>query len=120
MTGVLWVAQPEAEQLGVFLLALGLLGGSALAAAAGWQRAAGPKTRVFVLVVLAALSGGYVIAGVLGLLLTGSAPEGFGFTVLWVGHLIGVVVGSTLYLLTLVEGLGALRDRDRALNGLQP
>ena len=121
MTGVVWVAVPEAEQLGIFLLALGLLGGSALAAAAAWQRAAGPKTRVFVLVVLAALSGGYVMAGVLGLLLAGDAPgEGARFVVLWVAHLVGVVVGSALYLVTLLEGLSALRERDRALNGLQP
>jgi hypothetical protein len=117
LTGVTWVAVPDADQMGVFLLVLALLGGSALAAGAVWQRAAGPKSRVFVLVLMAALSGGYVLANTIGLVATSSAPDSItGLGLVQVASWIGAAVGGVLYILTLVEGLSALRARDRALN----
>jgi hypothetical protein len=117
LTGVAWVVVPDADEMGVFLLVLALLGGSALGAGGIWQRAAGPKSRVFVLVLLAALSGGYVSANTIGLVATSSAPDFItGVGLVQVASWIGVAVGGVLYILTLVEGLSALRARDRALN----
>jgi hypothetical protein len=84
-----------------------------VAACGWWQVAAGPKTRAFVLVVLAALSGGYVAANVMGLLLIGSAPfDGGGVAPLsW----LGLVLGGLLYVGSLIGVLGAIRERGRAL-----
>jgi hypothetical protein len=117
VTGALWLAVPESPEFSVFLFVLSLLGGSALAASGLWQHAAGPKSRVFVLVLLAVLSGGAVGANTLGVLLAGSAPELItGLAAVRVAHWAGLVVAGALYLLTLGQGLGALRDRDRALD----
>ena len=118
VTGAAWVAVPDVGQLGAFLLVLALLGGSAMAAGGVWQRAAGPKSRVFVLVLLAALAGGYVLANVIAIIATGeSVGSVAGLRVVQVASWIGAVVGGLLYVFTLIEGLSALRERDRALDG---
>jgi hypothetical protein len=121
VTGVSWAAVPDAAEFGIFLLVVSLLGGSALAAGGLWQGAAGPKTRVFVLVRVAALSGAYVAANTIGLLLTASSASSVAglATVRW-AHWVGVVLGGSLYLLSLAEGLVALRVRDGALSGDGP
>lgn len=75
-TGIAWALVPDTGGFGMVLLALSLLGGTALAAAGWWQVVAGPKTRIFVIVVLAALAGGYVAADTLGLLAAANAPGG--------------------------------------------
>ena len=107
---------PDAAELGIFILVSGLMAGSALAATGLWQRAAGPKSRVFVLVLVGGLSGGYVLANVLGLLITaGEADFVEGLARVRWTHWAGVVFGGLLYLLTLAEGLTALRERDHAL-----
>jgi hypothetical protein len=118
LTGVAWAIVPDADEMGVVLLILAFLGGSALAAGAIWQREAGPKSRVFVLVLMAALSGGYVFANAIGLVAATSAPEFTnGLGPVRVASWTGAVAGGLLYILTLVEGLSALRARDRALDG---
>ncbi|MGH2545864.1 MAG: hypothetical protein ACRDHJ_03190 [Actinomycetota bacterium] len=117
LTGILWSTVRDAAEFGTFLLVLALLGGSALVAGGVWQRAAGAKTRVFVLVLVAGLAAGYVLASVLALLVT-SATFVPGLSRVRLASWAGVVVGGLLYLLTLVEGLTALRERDRALGEL--
>jgi hypothetical protein len=113
-TGVGWTGFPESGPFGVFLLVLSLLGGVALAALGWWQSAAGPKTRVFVIVVLAGLAGAYIAAGTVGLLLAQNSPYDLGLVIglSWAG----VVAGGVLYLLCLVAGFSAIGARDRALN----
>jgi hypothetical protein len=100
----------------MLLLVLGVVGGAALVAGGIWQRAAGSTSRVFVLVVAAALSAAYVVANVIGLLVVASATEPVpGLSRVPWGLWVGTALGGLLYLLTLVEGLTALRERDRAL-----
>ena len=96
---------------------LALLGGSAMVTGAVWQRAAGPKSRVFVLVLVAALSGGYVLANAMALVISGSDEAVPGLGLVQVASWAGAVAGGLLYILTLVEGLSALRERDGALEG---
>ena len=120
-TGIAWASVTSGTEVGgfgLFLLTLSLLGASALAACGWWQTAAGPKTRVFVIVVLAALAGGYVAADTIGLLLIGNAPFGGGAVpaLSWVG----LVAGGLLYIGSLVGGFSALRDRGRALGDETP
>ena len=117
LTGIAWAGVRDAQELGTFLLVLALLGGSAMAAGAVWQGAAGPKSRVFVLVLVAALSGGYVMANAMALVISGSEQALPGLGLVQVASWTGAVVGGLLYILTLVEGLSALRERDRALEG---
>jgi hypothetical protein len=112
-TGIAWATVDDTEGFGLFLLMLSLLGGSALAACGWWQVASGPKTRAFVIVLLAALAGGYVAANTMGLLLTGNAPFDVGAVpaLSW----LGLVVGALLYVASLWGGLSAIRERGRAL-----
>jgi hypothetical protein len=119
--GVSWALVREIGSFGLLLMTLSLLGGSALAAAGWWQRVAGAETRVFVIVLLAALSGGYVAASVVGVLVApniGYALGGFPpLAVVRVLSWVGLIVGGTLYLGTLAAGIPALRARGRALAG---
>jgi hypothetical protein len=120
-TGVGWAFIPEIESFGLFLLALSFLGASAVAAAGWWQLVAGPETRVFVLVLLAALSGGYVASNVIGLLVVGEA----GHQTAQVGGIVavrillaaGLLTSVALYVASLAAVIPALRDRAGAVSG---
>jgi hypothetical protein len=114
-TGVAWAFVSGAGSFGLFLLALSFLGASALAAAGWWQFVAGPETRVFVLVVLAALSGGYVASNVIGLLVVGQTgyPAGQHEPIIAVRVLsaVGLLASVALYAASLAAVVPALRER---------
>ncbi len=117
-TGISLALAREIGSFGLFLMALSLLAGSALAAVGWWQLVAGDETRVFVIVLLAALSGGYVAANVVGVLVVPNvgyargefSPLAFVRVLSWVG----IIVGGMLYLGSLVAGVPALRARGAA------
>ena len=123
-TGISWALAREIGSFGLFLMALSLLAGSALAAVGWWQLVAGDETRVFVIVLLAALSGGYVAANVVGVLVVPNIgyalgeflPLAFVRVLSWVG----IVVGGTLYVGSLVAGILALRARGAAMADEDP
>lgn len=118
-TGVGWALVPPIGSFGLFLLTLSFLGASAVAAAGWWQLVAGPETRVFVLVQLAALSGGYAASNVIGLLILGQAgsPDGGFALAVRVLSAAGLLTGVALYLTSLSAVVPALRDRSRAAPG---
>lgn len=123
-TGVGWALMREVGSFGLFLLTLSFLGASAVAAAGWWQLVAGSETRVFVLVLLAALSGGYVASNVIGLLVAGHGVDPLGasasLTVVRVLSWAGLALGGVLYLATLWAAVPALRERGRVTAGSEP
>jgi len=93
-------------EIGPWLATLGLLGASALGAAGLWQHLGEGIPRLIALVALSALSAGYVAANVLALAQGSAAqipqtPRPL--------HVVGLVVGACLYLLSLVEASFAFR-----------
>ena len=118
-TGIGWAFVGGIGSFGLFLMALSMLAGAALAAVGWWQLVAGAETRVFVLVLLAAVSGGYVAANVVGVLVVPNIAYALGeFSPLAVVRAlswVGVVVGGALYLGSLAAGIPALRARGAAM-----
>jgi hypothetical protein len=106
-TGVAWAAAPAPTPIRIFLATLAMLGASSLVAAGLWQSAAASRTRVLLLVLLAGLAGGYVAAGTLGLIITGSVT---GVAVLRGLLWLGILVGTALYAVAVVRVWSAIRE----------
>jgi hypothetical protein len=86
--------------VGVWLGTLAILGSSALGAVGLWQERARGTPRLIVLLVLAGLSGAYLAANVLALVVAAqAAPLDIPRTLHWVG----LVVAGVLYVDTLSE-----------------
>lgn len=98
---------------GLFLLTLASLGAFALFAAGFWQLRAGPRTRVFVIVILAFLAGGYTAANSLGL----AIPPDTEFVTPRSLHWTGLAVGSAVYVASIVEVVFAIRAREESGDG---
>jgi hypothetical protein len=93
-SGILYeVSGPSVLSLGpprTLVLASSLVGAIALAVAGTWQQGAAEGARGLQLATLTALSGGYVLANVLGTTLTGNA--------VWrVMYFVGLAVGAVLF-----------------------
>lgn len=111
-TGIDYARSDEVAPAGPFFLTVAFLGAFALIAAGFWQFQAGPRTRVFVMVLLAALAGGYTAANSLGLV----AESGGGLSTPVALHWTGLAVGSLLYVASIVEVVFAIRSREESRN----
>lgn len=112
LTGVVYLgasARIGKPDLGPWLATLGALGGTALGAAGLWQRFGEGVPRLIALLLLAALSAGYVAANVLALVQGAEIPRTPRPL-----HVAGLAVGAPLYLAALVESSLAFRARPRA------
>jgi len=94
VSGILYeVSGPSVLSLGpprTLVLASSMVGAIALAVAGRWQQGAAAGARGLQLATLTALSGGYVLANVLGTTLTGNA--------VWRAmYFIGLAVGAVLF-----------------------
>jgi hypothetical protein len=91
-----------------WFITLGLLGAATLVALGLGQWVAGPRTRVFLLVVLGFVCAGYVAANAFGLYVFGSAgdlevPSGL--------HRAGMWLGSILFLGVLLEAMRVIQTQ---------